>query len=157
MNEREYRRLIQQLEADFQKKREAIELVWLMARDTNHDASPRAQGNGGGNGTRSGTLAAAVEDVITRFITETVQFNLNTVIELIEANHPEIKKPINPTSVSGCLKNLAKDKPTFLVLAQRGSGKRPNLYQKVQGNLFQQAQVDENDQYAGITEDDIPF
>jgi hypothetical protein len=62
---------------------------------------------------------------------------------LIERKHPEIKTPINPTSVSGILRNFAKD--GMLKIVTPGVGTRPTIYRVRQLDLIQIVAKDERD------------
>lgn len=70
------------------------------------------------------TLTAAVVKVIAELIAG--DFTINTVIKLVGQHHPEIKQPINPTSVSGILRSL-KEEGTLEVVKE-GAGPRPAVY-----------------------------
>ncbi len=117
MNEREYNRLKQQIEADYKRKLEALELVWQMARETDNAVENREKT------AKAGTLMGAIRSVLPIVNGE---FDINTIISLVEETHPNIKKPINPTSVSGSLKKL--ERSGRIVLTEAGAGKRPNMY-----------------------------
>src|SRR5262249_36302650 len=70
----------------------------------------------------------SLTDAATRVINDFIvgEFNINTVIDLGTRHYPEIKRPINPTSVSGILRSLQKaGKPE---LAGHGAGPRPRVY-----------------------------
>jgi hypothetical protein len=69
------------------------------------------------------SLVEAVESVLSDIDSN---FDINTVINLIQRKHPEIKTPINPTSISGILRNLAKKRTLRIVTA--GVGTKPTIY-----------------------------
>jgi len=73
------------------------------------------------------TLADAVALVIHELIVG--DFTINTVIELVGRHYPEVKQPINPTSVSGILRGLYKEK--VLEMVEHGSGPKPSVYRLV--------------------------
>jgi len=70
----------------------------------------------------------SLTDAATRVITDFIvgDFNINTVIDLVTRHYPEIKRPINPTSVSGILRSLQKE--GTLELVRHGAGPRPSVY-----------------------------
>jgi hypothetical protein len=74
------------------------------------------------------SLRHAVYIVIRDFIVG--DFNINTVIDLIVRHYPEVKQPINPTSVSGALRSLQKE--GVLKLVKHGAGPRPSIYRLAQ-------------------------
>lgn len=71
------------------------------------------------------TLTEAVKHVIRDFIVD--EFDINTVIGLVIRHHPEIKQPINPTSVSGILRSLLLEEGD-LELVKEGAGPRAAIY-----------------------------
>jgi hypothetical protein len=79
------------------------------------------------------TLTEAVVTVIRDFIAG--DFTINTVIELVGRHHPEIKQPINPTSVSGILRTLKEE--GILELVKEGAGPRAAVYKvDVEGRKY---------------------
>jgi len=70
------------------------------------------------------TLTEAVRHVIREFIVG--DFDINTVIGLVNRHHPEIKQPLNPTSVSGILRSLWDDE--VLLQVKPGAGPKPAIY-----------------------------
>lgn len=72
--------------------------------------------------------AKTLTDAVTRVIRDLIvgDFDINTVIGLVGRHHPEIKQPINPTSVSGILRSLTEDE--VLELAKAGAGPKPAKY-----------------------------
>jgi hypothetical protein len=95
------------------------------------------------NGSRVGLSAKGqVSDRIAKNLTEAVRlvisemhartpFTINTIIEAICKKHPEIRQPINPTSVSGILRKLEAD--NYLELVSPGRGKIPAVYKIAEG------------------------
>jgi hypothetical protein len=127
MTKEEYQKLKQKFKADYERKLEALEIVYLASRERgpiifSWDDS-EVQDLNTPLASASPTLASAIKDVLPSL---TDIFNINDVIELVEARHPEIKRPINPTSVSGGLRQLHKR--GILEVVEPGRGTRPTIY-----------------------------
>jgi hypothetical protein len=147
MNEREYNRLKQQIENDYKKKLEALDIIWQMAKENVRETPV----NGKSSTVKAGTLMGAIRQVLP-FVSG--EFDINTIIQLVEARRPDIKTPINPTSVSGSLRKL--EKANAIVLMEAGAGKRPNRYRKAGPSAVVYQDSSYNEPQA-IDEADIPF
>lgn len=121
MKHEEYEKLKQQFKAEYEKKLEALEIVYRASREQDPIASPAWEPSKAPNG--SGTLAGAIKDVLPLL---SDPFDINDVIALVEEKHPEIKRPINPTSVSGGLRQLHKR--GVLKVIEPGRGTKPTIY-----------------------------
>lgn len=119
MNEREYNRLKKQVNEEYARKLVALDLVYEMSRS----------GSGGlVNSTPSlpmGELSKAVRMAVDTQITT---FTVREIEEKIIESQPEYKSAINRTSISSALKRLEKD--GYIVMIERGKGKRASRYGK---------------------------
>lgn len=115
MNEREFNRLRTQIKAEYQKKLEALDMVWKMC-------------GGATKGSRTpprGALASAVRQAVdARAGTFTVRDIEHTVCEA----NPGMATTVNRTSVSSALKRMAND--DLITIASLGRGKRATIYDK---------------------------
>jgi len=120
MNQREYERLKREIQAEYQKKLEALEMIWQMAQNRNHSTASAT--------TRStselarGFLLSAVKNALQHISGD---FSQHIVVQKIAELHPNLS-PVKRASVSSALKRLAGGKEIELVEA--GSGKRPSVY-----------------------------
>lgn len=139
MKESEYRQLKEQIQANAARRRseidaeerkqiESLETVWNLIASMGEQVSTTegfAIHFPLPNDISPGTipLAEAIRKVL-----PAVQgaFGINEVIQLIESGRFDVKKPINPTSVSGALRKLHTE--GVLRLIKAGKGKRPSLY-----------------------------
>jgi hypothetical protein len=130
MTETEYLNLKQQIvahaerrhseiEAEKNKQLESLETVWGLFSTLGTFESVQA------TVANQGTfpLAEAVRQVLPEMPSA---FNINNIIGRIEAGGFDVKKPINPTSVSGALRKMEDSGVLELVVA--GKGKRPSTY-----------------------------
>jgi len=122
MTYEEYKTLKKQFKAEYERKVEALEIVYRASRES--DSFALLQWASLDASDSNGTLAGAIKDVLPLLSNP---FNINDVIALVEEKHPEIKKPINPTSVSGGLRQLHKK--GILEIVELGRGTRPTIYQ----------------------------
>ena len=76
------------------------------------------------HGGQAKTLTEAVHNAIRDFIAG--EFDINTVISFVNRHYPQIKQPINPTSVSGILRALRDE--DVLELVREGAGPKPAIY-----------------------------
>jgi hypothetical protein len=125
MTYEQYKNLPQQFKAEYEKKLEALEIVYRASRETEPIASSVRLILQAPDG--SSTLASAIKDVLSLLSNP---FDINDVIKLVEEHHPEIKKPINPTSVSGGLRQLYKK--GMLEVIEPGRGTKPTIYQVIE-------------------------
>ena len=118
MTEREYNKLKQQLQDDYDKKLQAIETVWLMSNSQ--------AGNGTGKRVTKGELVRAVESVLENL---PQQFTIADLERHLRDTNPALAEATQRSSMSGCLRRLAEDEK--IVVREVGKGKRPTLYEKV--------------------------
>lgn len=140
MNEAEYLKLKEQIianatrrreqiEAEKRKQLESLEMIWELVSsmngqspsvNTSEIASQIITGE-----TSAGTfpLAEAVRLVLPA---KGHIFDINNIIRSIETKGHDVKKPINPTSVSGVLRKLQA--ASILEIVKAGKGKRPSRY-----------------------------
>jgi len=88
------------------------------------------------DGQKVPTLIAAIQDVLRYTLTGgqlgmgagAGHFDINSIRELLEVHYPELKKPggINPTSISGSLKKLARE--GVVEVESKGKGQKPTIY-----------------------------
>lgn len=117
MNEREYRRLRREIEEDFRKKTEALDLVWQMAK-------PSASGESVSAGGRwsKGMVLDEIRSVL-KEMQET--FGAKTVMEKVQERNPELAT-LKRASFSSALRRLADEHEIELVTL--GAGKRGSVY-----------------------------
>lgn len=116
VNEREYRRLRQQIEDDYRRKIDALEIVWKMSADTTNGVS-RSDGP-----IKRGTIDTLVRSVISRM---TGTFSPRDVMDEIHRT-PDVPVGISRSSVSSALKRLADE--DLLYVVEVGKGKRASRY-----------------------------
>lgn len=111
-----------EIEAEKSKQLESLETVWglfsTLGNVENVQATATSQS--------SFPLAEAIRRVLPEF---TGAFNINDIMQRIEAHGFDVKKPMNPTSVSGALRKL-QDAGTLEVV-EAGKGKRPSSYKVI--------------------------
>jgi len=144
MNEKEYNRLKQQFEAEYRKKIEALEIIYQATRESKSESQTEKRERK----PQEGTLTAAIKEALDVFTSHA--FDINDVIKTVEGMHPEVKRPINPTSVSGALKKFERD--GLLEIVQSGRGKRPHVYR----NRHQEESADVTPDEA-LELEDAPF
>jgi hypothetical protein len=151
VNEREYRRLRQQIEDDYRRKIDALEVVWKLSANTSN-------GNSAEVPVKRGTIDNLVRNVLGSM---TGQFSPRDVMEEMQ-KIPDFPGGINRSSVSSALKRLADD--GVLSVVQIGKGKRASRYQRKGVSLKPSDAIDEpplsEPEEPGlepITDDDIPF
>jgi hypothetical protein len=121
MKEYEYKELKRRFRAEYEKKLEALEIVYRASRDRGEPlSSPALEPSIAPNGAT--TLAGAIKEALP-LLPDT--FDINDVIALVGERHPD-KKPINPTSVSGGLRQLHKR--GALKVIEPGRGTKPTIY-----------------------------
>jgi len=115
MHEREYKKLLAVIEADYRKKLDALELIYGMA---NQNGSAR-------NSTSApvkGKLAQAVVSFVREIATE---FNARDLELFLNSTNPDLKA--KRVSISNTLKRLEGKE---VELIEKGSGKRPSKYRR---------------------------
>lgn len=118
MKEREYRKLRSEIEAEYHKKIEALDLVFKMS-------SNGVAGNGtSGQVFGKGTLLKAVRQALEGL---RVDFTLKDVEERIRANNPSFAATIKRASLSSTLKRLVGQE---IEVVELGKGKRASTYRK---------------------------
>jgi hypothetical protein len=121
MKESEYKELKRQFKAEYEKKLEALEIVYRASRD--REPLPSLALELSIEPDSATTLASAIKDALP-LLPDT--FDINNVIALVGERYPD-KKPINPTSVSGGLRQLHKK--GVLRVIEPGRGTKPTIYQ----------------------------
>jgi len=116
VNEREYRRLLQQVEDEYRRKKDALEIVWKMTQTTSNGHSV------GEARMKRGTIEGLVRDVLAHMRGE---FSPREVIERIN-QMPNVPAELDRSSVSSALKRLADD--GVLEVTEVGKGKRASRY-----------------------------
>lgn len=137
MDTRELEQLREHLEAAYQEKLDALEAEHKQDLEA-YERLWRAMSGNGDKAMPTGHLRSPHVRSLHEAVKAVVpyaqgKFDINVIIRLILERHPEIKTPINPTSVSGILRTL--EKKGELKLAKRGAGKRPSIYQAPRGDV----------------------
>lgn len=120
MKEREYRKLRNEIEAEYHKKIEALDLVWKMS--CGETAANGAAGQVFGKGTLLKAVRQALEGLRGDFV-------LKDVVERIRVNNSSFAATLKRASLSSTLKRLAKSHEIEVV--EPGKGKRASTYRKV--------------------------
>jgi hypothetical protein len=118
VNEREYRRLRQQIEDDAKRKIDALDMVWQMVQGASNGHSARSDAP-----IKRGTIDNLIRRVIP-LIEGT--FTPRTVMALLQ-QQPHTGVDLNRSSVSSALKRLADE--NVITLVEGGKGKRPSIYE----------------------------
>ncbi len=116
MNEREYFKLKQQIQAEYAEKLRALDLIWKMSQQATHR-------NGGAVGIRRGQLLKSVRDVLALMPSE---FSVGDIANLLRERNPDLQP--KRSSLSTLLKRLAK--AGELGVVQVGRGKRGTTYRR---------------------------
>lgn len=120
MNEREYNRLRSEIEGEYRRKLDALDLVWKMA-NSSRSGTQAAQAVNGVVG--KGKLLRAVRHALTDLHGD---FTLRDVESQIRTVNPTLAATIKRPSLSSALKRLAKE--GAIVLVSVGTGKKPSTY-----------------------------
>jgi len=115
MNEREYDRLRNEIEAEYHKKIEALELIWRMS----NKAPTGLMTNG------RGALLGAVRDAVNQLY---ATFTIRDVEKVIKQQNAVVGSHVRRASLSNTLKRLVED--GLLELVEKGQGKRPSSYRR---------------------------
>jgi DNA-binding transcriptional ArsR family regulator len=119
MNEREFLRLRRQLDEDYNRKVQALELVWEMACGPEpppaHDTPDKV-----GKVAYSAEILAILSKISSVFTVKDVE-------EAIKRDRPDIK--MDRSTISHTLKRAARDDQ--LAVVETGKGKRPTKYRRV--------------------------
>lgn len=117
MNEREYNRMKSEIEAEYRRKLDALDLVWKMS-------------NANRNGTQvanpligKGQLLKAVRQALPSIRGD---FTLHDIENRIRVDNPTLAATLKRPSLSSALKRLVKD--GVIALVSVGAGKRPSKY-----------------------------
>lgn len=112
MDEKEYRRMLEELKRDYEKKVQALNTVWQMYQ-TKGETTP----------------TASVADLMREAIDKLEEpFHLWQVRNQIEADHPEAKGKIKTNTLSGHLTRMHKRGE--LEIVKKGYGTQPSSYKK---------------------------
>ncbi len=120
MQEREYRRLRRRIEAEYQEKIKALDMVYQMSNGT---ASKGLEASRTSNA-KKGALLNVVRKVLPDIHGE---FTQRTVIEKLREKNPDVA--VKRASLSSTLRRLADDKE--IELLELGAGKRPSRYKVI--------------------------
>jgi len=115
MNEREYDRLKREIEADYRKKIDALELIWELSGGQRKNGSVHQS-----SGIR-GSLLKAIQTAVSETNGE---FTVRKIEEMIKEKTPEIE--LKRPSISSSLQRLAEEGEIRVL--ESGSGKRPTVY-----------------------------
>lgn len=120
MHEREYNRLRREIEAEYRKKLDALEMVWGMSN------ASRRSGNETNRTThaRKGALLNIVRSVLPEMQGE---FSQRDVLDKVREKNAELD--VKRASLSSTLRRLADDKEIDLL--ELGAGKRPSRYKVI--------------------------
>ena len=117
MHEREYAKLRKQIEAEYRRKLDALDIVYELSGGPANGVP--STGTAIGKGVLAKAVRAAVDRQPDSFTVRDIE---NRIIEM----RPELRKSINRTSISSALKRLAKD--SHIVTRKVGRGKRATVY-----------------------------
>ena len=118
MNEREYNRLKSEIEADYRKKLDALDLVWKMSGGVSKNGS-----RGSNAIIPKGSLLKTVRDILPHLQGE---FSLHDVEDRIRNVNPGLAATLKRPSLSSALKRLESDH--IISISTRGTGKRASKY-----------------------------
>jgi hypothetical protein len=118
MKENEYLKLKRQIQAEYQKKLDALEMVWKMAKE-----ETKKEWAGKGKADGHGELLKAVQDSIAAF---TGDFNVRDVEEKMKEMHPSIASRTKRSSISTVLKRLADNHDIAQI--EKGTGRAASKY-----------------------------
>ncbi len=120
MNEREYKRLKSEAEAEYRRKLEAIETVWKMSGGASRNGAEAPSQVFG-----KGVLLKAVRHTLEEIRGD---FTVRDIESRIRIFNPTLAATVRRPSLSSTLKRLEESHEVELVLA--GSGKRPSKYRR---------------------------
>jgi hypothetical protein len=120
MNEREYNRLKSEIEAEYRRKLDALELVWKMSNSSRNGTQAIQAVNGV---VGKGRLLKAVRHSLTELRGD---FTLHEVENQIRLVNPTLAATIKRPSLSSALKRLAKE--GVIIVVSVGAGKKPSKY-----------------------------
>jgi len=119
MKEKEYIRLRREIEADYHKKLDALDLIWKMS---NKAAAPSAQFTlRPGSIVGRGSLLSAVRNILTHVQGD---FTAKRIAGMVREGNPELH--VKTASVSSVLKRLAGNLEIDVI--EVGKGKRASTY-----------------------------
>jgi hypothetical protein len=117
MHEREYKRLKRQIQAEYDEKLKALDMVWKMSGGIAPNSSKSVRGG-------KGALLEAVRLALPRLSGE---FSVKDVEKQIQSDNPTLT--VKRASLSSTINRLALDKDG-IVLVLKGKGKRPTIYKR---------------------------
>lgn len=133
MNRDDYQRLRQQIEEDYRRKMEALELVWHLANEkgavpATPDATTSEDPTDLDLGVQpvKGELQKAIQDAIRDLKRP---FTVSDVEDKLRAQRPDLL--IRRSSISSALQRMAAAECGSLEVVQLGAGQRPNIYERV--------------------------
>jgi len=121
MNEREYRRLKDEAKAEYDRKLDAIEMVWKLSGGTSANGAQNTSVSVG-KGLLQKAIRLALEDIPN-------EFTIRDAEDWIRRNNASLAATLKRPSLSSALKRLAGE--GVILLTSTGSGKRPSKYRKV--------------------------
>lgn len=116
MKEREYRRLRSEIEADYRRKLEALELIYAIS----NSGAPQAEKPPESKGALAEAVAKAASQM-------NGNFNVRNIENAIKVFNPVLAANVKRASISNTLKRM---EATDLEVVERGSGKRATTYRK---------------------------
>lgn len=121
MDEQEYGKIKEDLEADYKRKLEALELLWSALRDKAPEAVPKAETKA----LPSQSLTAIIRQALPNLKEE---FSIWEIKQEIEKMYPALKGQYKKNSLSGTLTRM-KDRGEIIVV-QAGEGTAPSIYRR---------------------------
>lgn len=116
MKEREFKRLRSAIEDEFQRKMDALNLVYKMSNED----SPKQEKDPASKG----ALAEAVGKAVSQMSSN---FNVRQIENAIKVFNPVLAANIKRSSISNTLKRM---EGTELDVVERGKGKRATIYRR---------------------------
>jgi len=115
MNYEEYAKLKEELEAEFKKKMEALEMVWKMCQKSTGTAELK------NNNRAYGHIAVAIRKVLE---TTTVDFSVDYIMDALKAHDIKVGRLV----ITNTLHRLARRGE--LEVVQKGKGRIASIYRK---------------------------
>ena len=112
VTEREYRRLLQQIEDDYQRKKAAVELVWQMSAGMT--GQPEGSSDEPKDTSRRGSIDSLVRHIVPQ---QRGVFSLRDVFQQVKEAAPS---KVNRSAVSAVLKRMAEEGEVIVVSVGRG-------------------------------------
>lgn len=146
MNRDDYLRLRQQIEEDYRRKIEALELVWRIANEicavpapTESEISEESTDLDSGIQPAKGELQKAIQDAIRDLRRP---FTVSDVEDKLRAQRPDLL--IRRSSISSALQRMAAAECASVEVVQLGAGQRPNIYERVSRHGSMKGKISES-------------